>query len=162
MEAEDVDVGRGELARAAQGPVSASTPNCWGPPPIRMPEPLTRKSGLTRTATRGRIPRRSPIATTRCGLVRRLDLDVTPGGDRLAELGVGLARPGEADPVGRDPGVQRDPQLAGRRDVEAVDERREMLDDRGHRVGLHRVPDRDPRAERRAHLGDPLGDSARS
>ena len=38
-------------------------PNCWGPPPIRIPEPLTAKSGLTRTAIRGVMPRLSPAST---------------------------------------------------------------------------------------------------
>ena len=60
------------------GTCSESTPNCCGPPPRRMPEPLTWKSGLTRTATRGRMPSRSPIATTRRASVSDSISIVTP------------------------------------------------------------------------------------
>ena len=42
------------------GTRSASTPNCFGPPPIFMPELFNSKSGLTRTATRGRTPAAFP------------------------------------------------------------------------------------------------------
>ena len=35
---------------------SASMPNCFGPPPIFMPEDFSSKSGLTRTATRAGAP----------------------------------------------------------------------------------------------------------
>ena len=38
------------------GTTSTSTPNCLGPPPIFMPEPLSSKSGFTRTATRAGKP----------------------------------------------------------------------------------------------------------
>ena len=41
---------------SSSGTCSASTPNCLGPPPIFMPEPLSSKSGLTRTATRAGRP----------------------------------------------------------------------------------------------------------
>jgi hypothetical protein len=50
---------------SSAGTRSASTPNCCGPPPIFIPEPLSSKSGFTRIATRGRVPSRSPMAMTR-------------------------------------------------------------------------------------------------
>ena len=43
-----------------------------------MPEPLTSKSGLTRTATRGRMPSRSPIRRPRCASVADSISIVTP------------------------------------------------------------------------------------
>ena len=92
VEAEEVEVGRARAPPSSAGTCSASTPNCCGPPPIRIPEPLTWKSGLTRTATRGRTPSRSPIATTRSRLGLRLQLDRDAGGDGLRQLGRRLAR----------------------------------------------------------------------
>ena len=120
VEAEDVDVGGTQLAEHA-GTFSASTPNCCGPPPICMPDPLTRKSGLTRSATRGRSPSRSP-SRRRAAPRSRFQLDGHAGGDGLRQLGVGLARPGEADPRPRGRRVEGRAHLESRRDVEGVDE----------------------------------------
>ena len=76
VEADDVDAVRRPARRAGRAPASASTPNCWGPPPIRMPEPLTAKSGLTRTATRGRSAELlAGCARAAAASVARLDLD---------------------------------------------------------------------------------------
>ena len=142
---------------SSAGTSSASTPNCCGPPPIRIPEPLTWKSGLTRTATRGRIPSCSPIIATRSASVSDSISIVTPGGDRLGELGRGLARAGEADVIGWHRRVERDQHLGRGGDVEGVDQPAEVLDHRGHRVGLDRVAEVDPGGQRRAQQLDALG-----
>ena len=39
-------------------------PNCLGPPLMRMPEPLSSKSGFTRSATRAGRPRRCEAAAS--------------------------------------------------------------------------------------------------
>ena len=117
--------GRRRRSRASSsGTCSTSTPNCFGPPPIFMPEPLSSKSGLTRTATRAGTPSSARSAAESRHLAHRLDVDQHAGGDRLAQLDVALAGAGEAD-LGRvGAGVQRDLQLAGRSHVDAVDQSR--------------------------------------
>jgi hypothetical protein len=45
---------------------------------MRMPEPLTAKSGLTRTATRGRMPRAVPTAAIRVASFSDSSSIVTP------------------------------------------------------------------------------------
>jgi hypothetical protein len=49
--------GSSRMRLSMAGTRSASTPNCLGPPPIFMPEDLSSKSGLTRTAALGAVPR---------------------------------------------------------------------------------------------------------
>ena len=85
----------------------------------------------------------------------RLDLDQGAGGHRAAQLGVGLAGTGEADPGRVVPGVEGDGELAGRGDVEGVDQSGEVLDERRHRVGLHRVAQGHAVGQGRPHLRDP-------
>ena len=66
---------RADLRAAASGTRSASMPNCFGPPPIFMPEDLSSKSGLTRTATRAGATRRSRQSREHAHLARRFDVD---------------------------------------------------------------------------------------
>jgi hypothetical protein len=121
-----------------RGTCSTSTPNCLGPPPIFMPEPLSSKSGFTRTATRAGRPsswrRRASTGSSRADST----LTSTPR-PPPAQFGVALAGAGEAD-LGRvGAGVQRHLQLAGRGHVDAVDQPRHHAHHGRHRVGLHRV-----------------------
>ena len=128
-------------------------PNCFGPPPIFMPEPFSSKSGLTRTATRAGRPSSAAMRVEQADLAHRLDVDQHAGGDRLAQLLGALARPGEAD-LGRiGAGVERHLQLAGRSHVDAVDLARHEGHQRRHRVGLHRVVQLDGRRQRLPQLG---------
>ena len=53
------------MPASSSGTRSQSMPNCCGPPPRRMPAPRTAKSGLTRTATRARMPSVRLAAPTR-------------------------------------------------------------------------------------------------
>jgi hypothetical protein len=125
------------MRRSTSGTCSTSTPNCLGPPPIFMPEPLSSKSGLTRTATRAGSP--APARPRQHGSSRGLHVDQHAGGHRLAQLGVALAGAGKAD-LGRvGAGVQRHLQLAGRGHVDAVDQAGHVAHHGRHRVGLHRV-----------------------
>ena len=124
---------------ASEGTSSASMPNCCGPPPIRMPDPLTWKSGLTRIAILGRIPSRLPASTMRAASVREFHFDRHACRHCLAELRRRLARPSETDARRRHGGVERGLHFKSGRDVEGIDEARQMLNDRGHRIGLDRV-----------------------
>ena len=72
-------------------------------------------------------------------LAPRFGLDQHAGGQRLQELGVGLAGTGKTDTVGRHAGIQRLGQLARRGHVEAVDHGREESHQRRHRIGLDRI-----------------------
>ena len=58
-------------------------PNCLGPPPIFMPDDLSSKSGLTRTATRAGGRARCEIAASSSHLAQRLDVDQDARGHRL-------------------------------------------------------------------------------
>src|SRR5262249_33450540 len=88
-----------------------------------------------------RDERTPPAAYGRDALHLALGLEVAADArrHRLGEVGVGLAGPGEADRRRFRPGSERDAQLAGRRYVQAVDERRDVLHHRWHRVRFHRV-----------------------
>ena len=57
----------------------------WGRRPSSCPEVLSSKSGLTRTATRGRAPRRLAMREA-LHLAFGLEVDDDAGGDRLLEL----------------------------------------------------------------------------
>ena len=127
---------------------------------MRIPEPLISKSGLTRTATRGRIPSRCPISTSRRASVLGLHLHRHPGGHRLTQLGGRLSRARKADPVRRHRGVQGGPELEGGGDVEAVDQTAEMVDHGGHRIGLDRVAEVDAGRQGSPQPGDPAGQQA--
>jgi hypothetical protein len=109
---------------------------------------------LTRIATRGASP--SPLQALELG--GRLDVDDDPGLERRAELGVALAGAGKAHVGGWRGRAERDPEFPGRGHVEAVDERRHVLDHRRHRVGLHGVVELDPGRQGRAQRCDPLAD----
>ena len=85
-----------------------------------MPEPLSAKGGLTRTASLGRRPSSAAIASARSASPSLSRLIVTPGANRRFELASRLAGPGEADRQAR-VARPRAAQLAGRGDVEAVD-----------------------------------------
>ena len=100
--AEEVEALEGQAARpisrSSCGTASASTPNCFGPPPIFMPEDFSSKSGLTRTATRaGSAHASRDKLAKQADLARRLDVDQDAGGDRLRKFGLALARAREAD-----------------------------------------------------------------
>ena len=108
-----------------------------------MPEPLTAKSGLTRTATRGR--RRELLAGAHEALQPRSrdsTSTVTPAATARRSSASVLPGPAKLIAVGCLPGVERDLHLAGGGDVELVDQAREVLDDGRHRVRLDRVAER--------------------
>ncbi len=83
----------------------------------------------------------------------RLDVDQHPRGDRLTQLGRALAGAGKADFARVGARVERDFELTRRRDVDAFDQARHQLHERGHRVGLHRVVQLDRGRQRRTQLG---------
>ena len=56
VKADELERQRAQARAARAGTRSASMPNCFGPPPIFMPEVFSSKSGLTRIATCGRLP----------------------------------------------------------------------------------------------------------
>ena len=85
------------IRRTRAGTRAASTPNGLAPPPIRIPEPLISKSGLTLTASRGVRPSRAPIASARSDLAFGLAIERDARLDRRLEIGVALAGAGEAD-----------------------------------------------------------------
>jgi hypothetical protein len=64
VQALELQAERADL-RSSSGTCSASTPNCFGPPPIFMPEDLSSKSGLTRTATRAAREDRAAMSAAR-------------------------------------------------------------------------------------------------
>jgi len=72
-------------------------------------------------------------------LADRLQLDGDPGGDRLGQLWIGLAGAREAHPRGCDRCIEGVTQLRARCHVEAVHLAAEVLQQGGHRIGLHRV-----------------------
>ena len=67
----------------------------------------------------------------------RLDIDQHPRRNRLAQLGLALARPGETDFLRIGAGIERQLEFARRRDIDAVDQPRHVADQRRHGVGLH-------------------------
>ena len=129
------------ISSRTAGTSSASTPNCLGPPPIFMPEDLSSKSGLTRTATRAGAARsRSPTRASTLDFARRLDVDQDAGGDRLAQLGVALARAREADLARFTAGVASATRSSPAEATSSPStSARHVGDERGHRIRLHRV-----------------------
>ena len=91
---------------------------------MRIPEPLTSKSGLTLIATRGRIPRRCPIPTSRRASVTDSISTVTPAATAWRNSAGALPGPGETDRARRHRGVQGSPELEGGGDVEGIDQAR--------------------------------------
>ncbi len=104
-----------------------------------MPDDLSSKSGLTRTATFGRDPLASRELGETPHLERRLHVDDDAGRDGLLELRDGFSRAGETDVAASLVGVERHRELACGGDVETVDQPGEMLHDAGHRIRLDRV-----------------------
>ena len=123
MEAFEGQARRAPIAASSAGTCSASMPNCFGPPPIFMPEPFSSKSGLTRTATRAGRPSSAAMRVEQRA-TSRIDstLTSTPAATAWRSSASRLPGPGEAD-LGRvGAGVERHLQLAGRSDVDAVDQ----------------------------------------
>ena len=114
-------------------------PNCFGPPPIFMPDDFNSKSGFTRTATLAARPERSRYALQQTDLARRFKVDQNAGGNRLLQFAFGLAGAGETDVARIHSRVERDAQFSAGRDIQAIDQPRHVVDERGHRVGLDRV-----------------------
>src|SRR5204863_7790658 len=86
-----------------------------------------------------RTKRRSARKTRQdVDLALRFDIDEDARRKRLRELAFALAGPREADLVRGHPGVERDRELAARRDVDAVDDAGHEPDERRHRIRLHR------------------------
>ena len=71
-------------------------------------------------------------------LAQALGIDQHAGGHGLAQFGLALAGPGEADVARVGAGVQRHLQLASGRHVDAADQAGHQRDHGRHRVGLHR------------------------
>ena len=82
------------MAASSSGICSTSTPNCLGPPPIFMPEPLSSKSGLTRTATRAGRPSSPEIAASSC--TSRIDSTLTSTREATAWRNSASRLPGPA------------------------------------------------------------------
>jgi hypothetical protein len=136
------------------GTRSASTPNCWAPPPMRMPDPLRVKSGLTRTATRGRRPCAMASAAARRISPSLSRWTTMPAETACASSASVLPGPAKLMPRRRQRRVQGQLQLQRRGDVETVDPAREMLDDRHHRVGLDRIAERHAGRQVAAQVAD--------
>jgi len=94
----------------------------------------------------------------RAQLAEALDVDQDARGLRLLQIGIALARAGEADVLRVHAGIECNAQLADRSHVQPVGESRHVRDHRRHRVALHRVVQvhgwrqhatqlRDPRAQ---------------
>ncbi len=113
-----------------------------------MPEDLSSKSGLTRTATRAGRPQlrgdtRASTSISRTDSTLTQDAGARPPARARASL---LPGPGEADLARRHAGIERDPQLARRRRRRARRRCRAMWrDERRHRIRLHRVVQLDRR-----------------
>jgi hypothetical protein len=73
------------------------------------------------------------------GLAGRFQLYENACGDRLGELGCGLAWSGETNLRRQDSSVQSSPHFQGGRDIEPVDEPRKVLNHRRHGVRLYGV-----------------------
>ncbi len=128
------------MRASTAGTWSASMPKCLGPPPIFMPERLELEVGVDSDRdTRGQpqlgAQSRLSSETSRS----RLDVEQHPSSDCLAQLAFCLARPGEADLSRCRTRIQRHQQFTGRGHVNAVHQPRHAADQRGKRVGLHRV-----------------------
>ncbi len=80
--------------RTSAGTCAASTPKGDARPPIFIPDPRSSKSGLTRTASRGRTPAHSPIANARCASLIDSRLTVAPA--RIAASSSKSRLPGPA------------------------------------------------------------------
>ena len=108
------------------GTRSASTPNAFGPPPMCMPAVFSSKSGLTRIATVGLRPWARPISAIARISASDSRLTTMPAATACASSSRVLPGPAKLIFAAGIAGVERDPQFAGRGDVDAVDERREM------------------------------------
>jgi hypothetical protein len=89
---------------------------------------------LTRTRDSRRARELARDAPSTSSLARGFDVDQNARCDRLRELGVALPGPAKLMPSGSGAGVQRHGQLAARRDIDAVDNRREKATTAG--IGL--------------------------
>ena len=108
--------------------------------PSASPTRAVRMSGLTRTASRGVIPSRLADRQRAIRLARGFEVDRHARLDRGLEFVLALARPGEADRRRRLARNRRHQfELALRRDVEAVDQRRHRCEQRRERIGLDRI-----------------------
>ena len=90
------------------------------------------------------------------GFGLRLHLDGHSRGHRLGQLGRGLARAGEADPLRGHRGVERREHLGRRGDVERIDQPAEVLHHRGHGIGLHGVAEVEPGGQMGSQKGHAL------
>ena len=130
-------------SRNRAGASAQSTPNLsvFRPVLIWSSVPAS-TSGLIRTATEAVRPRRSAMRERLRDLGSALDIDLEDAApERSLHLGVGLADTGEDDPVRRDSGCERAPELAFRHDIRARAQPGQQPQHRQVPVRLHRIAD---------------------
>ena len=111
-------------------------------------------SGLTRSATRARLPRSRARRSSSSSSGRDSTLNCWMSASSPATISPArLADPGEDDALGRDAGRQRPAQLALRDDIGAGTEPREGGDHRLVGIGLQRIADGGARAVEGADEG---------
>ena len=82
------------MSRTSAAARSASTPKGEARPPIRIPDPRSSISGFTRTAIRGAMPSRAPIAKPRVASPSDSTFKVAPA--RIAAVSSSSRLPGPA------------------------------------------------------------------
>ena len=107
--------------------------------PSACPEPLTSKSGLTRTATTGRIPSSSPAAVMRSTSSGDSISTTTPAATAWDSSATDLPGPAKLTDL-RDSAVSRASRISAPEATSSESTTRaQVLHDRGHRVGLDRI-----------------------
>ena len=129
------------ISRNSAGASSIGTPNLFDLRPVEMCGwLLASMSGLTRSATRARVPCAIGALVDAIELARRFDVDGQQAERHGAiDLRRALADAREDDLIGPEPAAHRDVHLAERVGVGVAAERVQQADDRERRVGLERV-----------------------
>lgn len=97
-----------------------------------MPEPLSSKSGLTRTTTRAGRDSSLEMAPSSSTSRGGFDIDQNAGSSGLPEFRLAFARPGKADFTRIGAGIERDLQFASRGNVDAIDQPGHIADHSRH------------------------------